>query len=178
MTDPTNQSVTEPSVSDSAEPVTSASVSRRALLRGVTVAAPAILTLNSNTALGLAMTSGTIVTQAPTGTTGTVNCLDKTSVGAQLTTNRYSMGDPPYAEVVNVPSTMTYRKSARANWMGMKTAVSPEQVCSQGGDIEYTAGGGWTRLKASVDPTRYGMLSSTAVASFGAQIVIKSVTEL
>ena len=180
MTDPREPTAIAPAPDDSAG-APPASISRRMLLRGASVAAPTILTLNSTAAVGWAIASGTIGTTRPTGGTGPAICLDKTTVGSEVKTGVYLIPDR-YAEVVDVPNTLYYRRRGD-NWTGSKTTIRPEQVCSEGGYIEYSYTGGtgntnWTKLKARVDSTRYPLVSSTAVNSFGDRVFRKDITTL
>lgn len=166
-------------ITDDAAGVVPASISRRMLLRGASVAAPTILTLNSNAAMGWAIASGTIGTRAPDGGSGSVLCLDRATTGAEVKPGVYSLGDPPYAEVVDVPSSYDYRRRQNLDWTGSTTSIRPEQVCSEGGAIEYKAtGGGWVKLDKPIRPARYPLVSSTAVASFADRIDTKPITEL
>lgn len=179
MTDSRETTAIAPSTDDSAE-TAPVSISRRTLLRGATVAAPTILTLNSNAAMGWAIASGTIGTTKPSGGSRSAICLDVQSVGGEVKPGVYSLGNPPFADVVDVPSSYKYRRceDGDCSGTGKKTDLRPEQVCSEGGTIQVKAGGGWKQLKSPVNPNRYPLVSSTAVSSFGTRIVRKDVTTL
>lgn len=156
-------------------PATPATISRRMLVRGASVAVPTILTLNSTAAVGWAIASNTIGTKAATGDQGDVLCLDLGSTGDEVKPGVYALGDPPYAEVIKIPSSNEYR--SRVGGTGQPTTIYPEDVCLDGGYIEYKGDGDWTPLKTQPLPPG-ALVSNAAVASFGSRIFGRNITEL
>ena len=142
------------------------------MLRGASAAVPTILTLSSGAAL--AATSNLISTVQTTS--GDVMCLKKSSTeGPTLTNpNLYDLGDPPYGEVVNIPSINQYRIKPAT---GAPTVKTPQQTCLEGGVNQYkTSTTDWTALKS---PMPQGvMVSNASVASFGTRIIYTDITTL
>ena len=90
-----------------------ASPSRRALIRGASVAVPTILTLNSNAAMGWAIGSNTIGTRAPVaGNKNDVLCLETKGL-PEVKPGVYGLGSPPYAEVYEIPSHVDFKRAGR-----------------------------------------------------------------
>ncbi len=157
-------------------PAPPATISRRMLVRGASVAVPTILTLNSTAAVGWAIASNTIGTKAATGDQGDALCLDLSSTGGEVKPGVYALGDPPYAEVIRIPSSNEYRSTVGGT--GQPTTIYPEDVCLDGGYIEYKgSSGGWTALDTRPLPPG-ALVSNAAVASFGNQVFGRDITEL
>jgi hypothetical protein len=120
------------SVEQEGPPFPPARISRRALMRGASVALPTILTLNSNAAFGWAATSATIATRpAKSVASGDAICVQggPTQRGARpgvhpvRTSDFYRVrGDRQY-----------YTK----NWRGNEIPLNPEQACTYRGEIYY-----------------------------------------
>jgi hypothetical protein len=137
-------------------------LSRRAMLRGATLAVPTILTLGSGAALAA---SSNLLGTNQTATATDVNCLDPRSTKGALPTNPnvYDLGSPPYGEVTVIPSTNRYRDKAT------DLDITTSQVCQLDGTVKvkYNGTGPW------VEKTRYpgAMTSAAAMASFGSRIL-------
>jgi hypothetical protein len=137
-------------------------LSRRAMLRGATVAVPTILTLGSGAALAA---SSNLLGTNQTPTTTDVNCLNPASTQGTLPTNPnvYDLGAPPYGEVTVIPSTNRYRNKATG------LDITTSEACQLNGTVQvkYNGSGPW------VDKTRTAgaMASAAAMASFGSRIV-------
>ena len=138
-----------------------ANLTRRAMLRGATVAVPTILTLGSGAALAA---SSNLLATNTTPTTADVNCLDPMSTQGTLPTNPnvYDLGAPPYADVTVIEAMHRYRNPATS-----KDMITSE-VCRFNGKVQvkYNGTGPW------VDKTRTpgAMASAAALASFGSRI--------
>ncbi len=148
-------------------------VSRRTVLRGASAALPTILTLGSGSAL--ANSSNLISTNGPGtgGANGEVLCLDPQSTHGPTyqDPDRYDLGSPPYGEVTSLPTDADYR----AKVDGKYTDLTPEEVCLQGGEIEYKlAQGGQNRVLMKPG----ALVSAAAVNSFGNRIITTDLTTL
>ena len=141
-------------------------ISRRALLRGGTLAAPAILTLNSNAAVGWAMTSAaTIGTRTPDGTGGDATCL----IGGEQV-DPYTKPGVYYAdsgEFWEVDGSLRYSLTADGSQI-----VPADFVCQQTEPLYVSSDGGLTWSAEPVPPPRVygtaGNVQDAAVVSFTA----------
>jgi hypothetical protein len=135
-----------------------AAVSRRALLRGATIAAPTILTLYSGAALAQ---SSNLIGAAPTATAenNRYNCLDTSSVYVTDKPNVYDLGEQPMAHVTTIQADGKYYTPTS----GASTQVTAPQMCSNGGWYKRkNSTGGFTDVQVS----RGVMISATALSSF------------
>lgn len=155
-----------------------ASPSRRALIRGASVAVPTILTLNSNAAMGWALSSNTIGTRAPVaGNKNGVLCLDTKGL-PEVKPGVYGLGSPPYAEVYEIPSHVEYRRKDGAGPSAKWQKVHPQDVCVKGGVVQYKSGSKWNDLNRGQAIPRRAMVSSAACASFGNRVLSRHYKEL
>lgn len=155
-----------------------ASLSRRALIRGASVAVPTILTLNSNAAMGWALGSNTIGTRPPTsGNKHDVLCLETKGL-PEVKPGVYRLGSPPYAEVYEIPSSVEFKRKVGSGPSASWKKVYPQDVCVSGGVVKYKSGSQWKDLKGGQVIPRRAMVSSTACASFGNRVVSRHFKEL
>ena len=105
-------------------------LSRRAMLRGATMAVPTILTLGSGAALAA---SSNLLSTNRTATSADVNCLDPASTQGTLPTNPnvYDLGSPAYGEVTVIPSANRYRDPSNNN-----ATLTTSQVCQFNGTVQ------------------------------------------
>lgn len=160
--------------------------SRRALLTGATTAVPTILTLNSSAAVAWAIGSGTIGTRATVaGDQGGVLCLETKEL-RELKTGVYSVGSPPYVEVINMPGSPDVRYQLRTGdtnpqgqYTGPATTVYPQDVCVNGGHIEIKPAGAsqFVPLQSNPQPKR-ALVSTSAVTSFGGNLYQRDIYDL
>lgn len=133
MTDQRDKAITEPAggVEEPKSHRAAAPLSRRALLSGASVALPTILTLNSNSAFGWAITSGTIGTRgASTVATGDdAYCVIGPEVPGKP--GVYPLGDQ--TDIYRIPGNLTYR-TGKGN---SGDPLSPEQACTSSLDTIY-----------------------------------------
>ena len=148
-------------------------VSRRTVLRGASAALPTILTLSSGAALARSSNLIGTIQQGGGGSTGEVLCLDpgSTQGPAMHNPNLYDLGSPPYGEVTSIPTDLEYRTKVGGQTVGL----TPDEVCLNGGEIEYKLNG-WSRNKVLMNPG--AMVSSAAVSSFGNRIITTGITDL
>lgn len=146
-------------VADEAAPAAAAGISRRALLRGASAAAPAILTLNSNAAFGWSLTSGTVGTIQPTGQTGEATCLvDGVEVDPNNKPGVYSTDG---ASFVKVDGQLMYSSAADGSQL-----LSPEQVCTRTETIYYSGDNGSTWQPVEAPGGALVSFSALSAASF------------
>lgn len=156
-----------------------ANASRRALLRGASVAAlPTILTLKSGAALAASSNLiGTVKNSSQAlGDGGKVQCLDMSSaVGG--TPNRLDLGRDPMLHVQYIGQRQYYRPASNNKQGDTSKPVTISQMCKEGGVYWYNDRG-WK----STTPGQYGspgiragfMVSATALHSFASDIKVKS----
>jgi len=140
-------------------------VSRRAILRGVSVAVPTILTLNSGVAAAVARSSNLIGAVRSGAPPGDKLCFDASAYdplpGWRSGKIRYDLGRRPDFDVVRIPSSLNYRDAGSP-----RVLVNPEKVCTTSGDYQYQVPGSetWTGLADTRKPSM--LLSATALTSF------------
>ena len=109
-------------------------MSRRALLRGVAVTLPTVLTLHSGAALAM---SSNVIRQAvgaPKDPNGNYLCLDVSSTyGETRKRGVYDLGSPPHAEVTAIPSETPFYAEPKD---GSRQVTGPE-MCDRGGTYYY-----------------------------------------
>ena len=151
---------------------------RRALIRGASVAVPTILTLNSNAAMGWAISSNTIGTKDPNpGNWQGVNCLETQGL-SEVKPGVYGLGSPPYAEVYEIPSNVKFKRQVGSGPSADWKDASPQDVCVKGGVVKYKSGSDWKKLNDGQPIPRRAIVSSAACASFGNRIVSRHYKEL
>jgi hypothetical protein len=136
MTEQRDKNAVEPtgSVEHEAQPVSPTRISRRALMRGASVALPTILTLNSNAAFGWAATSATIATrQAKPNASGDVLCVQG---------GPPRRGARPGAHPVRTSDFYLVRGDGQYRYYtkdrgGNEVPLNPEQSCTYRGEIYY-----------------------------------------
>lgn len=145
-------------------------IGRRALLRGVTTAAPAILTLQSGAAL--ARSSNLIGGNPYSGAQdGKYNCLDFDGIEGTGKPNVFDLGDPAMAHVTRIDAGSRYYKTdpdhSGGGWYGGGTQeVAKSKMCADGGT--YYRRNRWRTTRVNV---KRGMLvSATALSSFSSGI--------
>lgn len=140
-------------------------VSRRAILRGASVAVPTILTLNSGVAAAVARSSNIIGAVQSGAPPGDKYCFDASPYeplpGWRSGKWRYDLGQNPDFDVVRIPGDLNYQEAASPGVL-----VSPETVCTTSGDYQYQVPGTdtWTNLTDTNKPSM--LLSATALTSF------------
>ena len=85
--------------------------------------------------------------------------------------DRYDLGSPPYVEVTSLPTDAEYRTRVDNKY----TDLTPEEVCLQGGEIEYKLAQGGQN-KVLMKPG--ALVSASAVSSFGNRIITTDITTL
>lgn len=145
MTDQRDEAFVDPSGGTSEVPasVAPASISRRALVKGASVALPTILTLNSNAAFGWAVTSGTIGTR-PASTN--VELADDAIcvIGDTPEGGKAGVYDVTQSEFYQIPGDFKYATGPG----GSGTALNAEQACESTLEkIYYKGSGGWTEAR-------------------------------
>jgi hypothetical protein len=134
MTEQRDKNVAEPigSVEQEAQPVSPTRISRRALMRGASVALPTILTLNSNAAFGWAATSATIATRpAKSVASGDAICVQG---GPPRRGARPGVHPVRTSDFYHVKGDLQYYTK---NWRGNEVPLNPEQACTYRGEIYY-----------------------------------------
>lgn len=162
-----------------------AKLSRRSLLKAGTTAMPAILTLQSGSAL--ARSSNLISAAAPDtrDTYGRTMCLDTDSVRpATRDSGVYDVGDPAFARVTVIRDKEFFAKESTQNRNRWGTAwgsdqetdddqmqrVSEGEMCLRGGTYYTKTFAGWREVSL---PQNGIVVSATALSSFSGRIRAK-----
>ena len=155
--------------SENAAPV---KLSRRAMLRGTAAAMPIALTLPSGAALARSsnLISGTL--DAAEDSFGNKYCLDASSVyPSGDSPHQYDMGDPPYADITELPRRRYYFQSSQ----GLQEVDRP-YMCEQGSEI--TPDGEFFYKDGGRQPFQINkgcMVSLSTMSSLSGSILIKEV---
>ncbi len=186
MTTERTQSSNEQETRSTEAPTVSPSkgLSRRALLRGASVALPTILTLDSASALAAATSAhlmGTVSTASrAVGPNGKIQCVGGDSaVGG--TWQKLDLGPTPMIRAQYITPRSYYKSNGAGTAGDLTRPVTIENMCSQGGVYWYRQTSGWTtQWVAAKDPTTNSgvkagfLVSATALTSFASSIKIKS----
>jgi hypothetical protein len=170
MTDKAGESGKTVAVNAAASPATAA-LSRRALLRGATIAAPTILTLYSGAALAR---SSNLIGAAPSSTAenNKYRCLDTSSVYQTEKRYVYDLGDNPMAHVTRISADKKYFKVARdENGERDVDRVDGQKMCADGGWYVRKDHNGFSKVNVK----RGVMVSATAMNSFSNDITYTDV---
>ena len=145
-----------------------AKVNRRMLLRGASAAVPAILTLQSGSALARSSNLiGAAQNAGPSG--GKYRCLDFDGIAGTNKRDVYGLGTPPMAHVTRIDAQSKYYKSQPSNyggWGGGPSEVSKQKMCAEGGDYYRKDGNRNTKVRVK----RGVLVSATALSSFSSGI--------
>ncbi len=143
-------------------------VSRRLLLRGASVAVPAILTLQSGAALARSsnLIGGNTYSRAEDGK---FNCLDFDGIDATDNPQVFDLGSPPMGHVTRIDADSRYFRtdpSESYSWGSGPQEVPKSKMCADGGT--YYRQNRWRTTQVRV---KRGMLvSATALNSFSSGI--------
>jgi hypothetical protein len=152
--------------------------SRRALLRGASVAAlPTILTLKSGAALAQSSNLiGTVRTASQaTGDGGRVQCLDMASAEGG-TPSKLDLGQDPMLHVQYIGKRQYYRPAWNGKMGDTSKPVAIDTMCKEGG-VYWYFDHGWKSTTPGYNSrgVEAGFLvSATALASFASDIKIKT----
>jgi hypothetical protein len=146
-----------------------ADLSRRALLRGATVAVPTILTLHSGAALAR---SSNLIGAAPNASAegNKLRCLDTSSVYRTEKPNVFDLGEDPMAHVTTIRTNKQYFRPGN-NDQPSNNSVGGQQMCSNGGRFFRKDGNSFTRVRVK----RGVLVSATALSSFANDITYTDV---
>ena len=146
---------------------------RRALLRGATVAMPAILTLQSGAALARSSNLISAAGYDAKDRYGRTLCLDLNSVypAGRRRGRKYDLGDPPYASVYQLND-----RDLRVEPRMRSRRISEAEVCKSGEPAyfpaSYTYGGvEWKKVQVP----KGIVVSATALHSFAGKISLTNI---
>jgi hypothetical protein len=171
-----------PEISTKAPADAPANASRRALLRGASVALPTILTLHSGAALARSSNlMGTVDSASRAkANNGQIQCLDRASA-VDGTPARLDLGEQPMLHVQYITPRNYYRGKSNGQSGDLSRPVSIETMCREGGVFWYReqSGSWWsTEVKWKQIAQGYNrrgvepgfLVSATALSSFASSI--------
>jgi len=144
-------------------------MSRRAMVRGVSVVVPTIATLHSGAALAQ---SSNLLSAAPdtAAENGQHRCLDTKSVYPTQNRDVYDLGEEPMGHVTRIRSDKRYYL-ANPDGTPSSTEANPKQMCKTGGTYYRQDGSRMRRVKVA----KGAMVSLTAMSSFSNDITFTDV---